>query len=92
MPRLVWRALGKSPFHVCPPLVNLSFDFSKNTVYLYSTNQLLSAASCNKLLIFKVKPRQMRASASFGQIPPNESIQTQNLATAGAFKFVSQYQ
>ena len=37
MPRLVWRALGKSPFMICPPPVSLSFDFSKNTVYLYST-------------------------------------------------------
>jgi hypothetical protein len=36
MPRLVGRASGKSPLMICPPLVNLSFDFSKNTVYLYS--------------------------------------------------------
>ena len=36
MPRLVWRALGKSPFMICPPPVSLSVDFSKNTVYLYS--------------------------------------------------------
>jgi hypothetical protein len=36
MPRLVGKASGKSPLMICPPLVNLGFDFSKNTVYLYS--------------------------------------------------------
>ena len=36
MPRLVWRAWGKSHFSICPPPVNLSFDFNKNTVYSYS--------------------------------------------------------
>ena len=52
MPRLVWRARGKSHFSICPPPVNLSFDFNKilfiRTVFTITkaSTWALNAACC----------------------------------------------
>ena len=50
MPRLGWKVLGNSTFMICPLPVNSSFDFSKNTVYLYSTNSAENTLFGKKLL------------------------------------------